>query len=85
MEDWKSSNKETLQLSGLVCVVLHNLCIERDDLVPRKFDLTSYRALNKRLSQEEVRNALALQSTNQRNFEVNKKMSSIKSSKRINC
>ena len=85
MEDWKSSNKETLQLSGLVYVVLHNLCIERDDLVPRKFDLTSYRALNKRLSQEEVRNALALQSTNQRNFEVNKKMSSIKSSKRINC
>ena len=85
MEDWKSSNKETLQLSGLVYVVLHNLCIERDDLVPRKFDLTSYRALNKRLSQEEVRNALALQSTNQRNCEVNKKMSSIKSSKRINC
>ena len=79
------TKKHHIALNSQFAVVLHNLCIERDDLVPRKFDLTSYRALNKRLSQEEVRNALALQSTNQRNFEVNKKMSSIKSSKRINC
>ena len=65
-------------------VVLHNLCIDRGDLVPRKFDLTSDHASNKRLSPDEVRDALALQSTNQENFEINKKTSSIKSSKSIN-
>ena len=35
------SNKETLRLYGLACILLHNLCIERGNLVPRKFDLTS--------------------------------------------
>ena len=35
---------------GLACVVLHNLCIELGDLVPRKFDLTLDHASNKRLS-----------------------------------
>ena len=60
------SNKETVKLYGLACVVLHNLCIERGDLVPRKFDLTSDHASNKRLSPEEVRDALALRSTNQK-------------------
>ena len=31
------SNKETVKLYGLACVVFQNLCIERGDLVPRKF------------------------------------------------
>ena len=79
------NNKKTVKLCGLACVVvLHNLCIDRGDLVPRKFDLTSDHASNKRLSPDEVRDALALQSTNQENFEINKKTSSIKSSKSIN-
>ena len=72
------SNKETVKLYGLACVVLHNLCIERGDLVPRKFDLTSNHASNKRLCSEEVRDALALRSTNQKNFEVNKKSQALK-------
>ena len=66
-------NKETVKLYGLACVVLHNICIERGDLVPRKFDLTLDHGSNKRLSPEEVRNPLALRNTNQKNFEVNKK------------
>ena len=66
-------NKETVKLYGLACVVLHNICIERGDLVPRKFDLTLDHASNKRLSPEEVRNVLVLRNTNQKNFEVNKK------------
>ena len=33
------SNKETVKLYELASVVLHNLCIELGDLVPRKFDL----------------------------------------------
>ena len=62
------SNKETVKLYGLVCVVLHNFCIERGHLVLRKFDLTSSHASNKRLSPEEVRDILALRCTNQKIF-----------------
>ena len=62
-----------MKLYGLVCVVLHNICIERGDLVPRKFDLTLDHASNKRLSPDEVRNVLVLQNTNQKKFEINKK------------
>ena len=58
--------------------MLHNLCIDRGDLVPRKFDLTSDHASNKRLSPDEVRYALALQSTNQKNFEINEKPQALK-------
>ena len=60
------SNKETLKLYGLACVVLHNLCIEHGDLVPRKFDLTSDHASNRRLSPVEVMDDLPLGSTNQK-------------------
>ena len=62
------SNRETAKLYGLSCVVLHNICIERGDLVARNFDLTLDHKSNKRLSQEEVRDALALRSTNQKNL-----------------
>ena len=73
------NNKKTVKLYGLACVVvLHNLCIDRGDLVPRKFDLTSDHASNKRLSPDEVRDALVLQSTNQENFEINKKPQALK-------
>ena len=58
------TNKETLSLYGLACVVLHNICIERGDLVTRKFDLTSDHASNRRRSPEEVIDVLALGSTN---------------------
>ena len=47
---------------------MNNLCIERGDLVPRKFDLTLDHASNKRLSPEEVRDILALRN----NFEIDK-------------
>ena len=60
------SNKETLKLYGLACVVLHNLCIEHSDLVPRKFDLTSDHASNRRLSPVEVMDDLPLGITNQK-------------------
>ena len=58
--------------------MLHNPCIQRGDLVPRKFGLTLDHASNKRLSPEEVRNVLALQSTNQKKFKVNKKSQALK-------
>ena len=71
------SNKETMKLYGLASVVLHKLCIELGDLVPRKFDLTLDHAANKRLSPEEVRDVLALRKTKQKNFEINKKSASV--------
>ena len=71
-------NKETVKLYGLACVVVHNRCIERGDLVPRKFDLTLDHTSNKLLSLEEVRDALAWRSMNQGNFEVNKKSQALK-------
>ena len=72
------SNKETLKLYGLVCVVLHNLCFESGDLFPRKFDLTTDHASNRRLIPGEVMDVLALRSTNKKNFEVNKKSEALK-------
>ena len=48
--------------------MLHNLCIEHGDLVPRKFDLTSDHASNRRLSPVEVMDDLPLGSTNQKNL-----------------
>ena len=33
------SNKETVKIMGLACVILHNICIDKRDLVSRKFDL----------------------------------------------
>ena len=72
------SNKETVKLCGFACVVFYNLCIERGNLVPRKFNLTLDHASNKRFSPEEVRDVLALRNTNQKNFEVNKKSQALK-------
>ena len=72
------SNKNILKLYTLACVVLYNLCIEHGDLVPRKFHLTLDHASNRSLSQGEVMDVLALGSTNQKNFEVNKKSQALK-------
>ena len=64
------SNKDTVKLYGLASVILHNICIERGDLVPRAFDLTVENGSNKRRSPEEVREILCLTNTNQRNFDI---------------
>ena len=31
--------KETVKIMGLACVILHNLCIDKEDIIPRKSDL----------------------------------------------
>ena len=74
------SNKETAKLCGLACVVLHNLCIKRGYLVPRKIDWTSDHASNRFFSPGEVMDVLALGSMDQKNFKVN-----FKSLKSIHC
>ena len=77
------SNKEIVKLYGLAYVVLYNLCIERGDLVPRKLCLALDHASNKCLSPEEVKDALALRSTNQKNFQINKKSQALQVQKAL--
>ena len=78
------SNKETAKLFGLTYIIIHNLYIEGGDLVPRNLDLTLDHLSNKSRSPEKVRDALALQRANQRNFEVNKKPQTFKVRKALN-
>ena len=42
------SKKETVKVMGLACVVLHNLSIDKEDIIPRKFDLSYDHVTNKR-------------------------------------
>ena len=62
------SNKETVKIMGLACVVLHNICIDRKDIIPRKFDLTFDHVTNKRRDREELRDLLDLTNTNLKNY-----------------
>ena len=64
------SNKETVKIMGLTCVILHNICIDKGDLVPRKFDLTYDMASNKRRESNELRDLLDLTDSNVKNFET---------------
>ena len=67
------SHKDTVKAMGLACVVLHNICIEKGDLVPRNLDLTVDQATNKRRSRDEIRDLLALTGPRQyRNFQTDK-------------
>ena len=77
------SGKETVKLFGLSCVVLHNLCIELGDLVPRNFDLTLDHASNKRLSPEELRDVLALTNSRQKHFEIQRKSALVENLEKI--
>ena len=67
------SQKETVKVYSLACVVLHNICIDRGDLIPRKFDLTLNHAENKRMTSEEVRDMLSLTNLKQKNFGIDRK------------
>ena len=41
------SNKETVKIMGLACVILHNIYIDKGDLAPKNFNLTYDIASNK--------------------------------------
>ena len=34
------SKKKTVNIMGLACVVLRNLCIDKEDIIPKKFNLS---------------------------------------------
>ena len=44
----RQSDKETLIDMALACMVLHNICIDREDLIPKAFDLRYESADNNR-------------------------------------
>ena len=58
------SSKETAKIMGLACVVLHNLCIDKGDFIPRKFDLTFDHMTNKHRDRTELRDILHLTNSN---------------------
>ena len=63
------SNKENVKIMGLTCVILHNICIDKGDLVPRKIDLTYNVASNRRESNQ-LGDLLDLTDSNVKNFKT---------------
>ena len=57
---------------GLACVVLHNICNEKGDLIPRKLDLTFDDVTNKRRNSDDVRDLLDLINTGSKNYLLGK-------------
>ena len=66
----RESNKETVKIMCLTCVILHNICIDKGNLVPRKFNLTYDMASNKRRESNELRDLLDLTDSNVKNLET---------------
>ena len=64
------SNKKTVKIMSFTYVVLHSICIDKADLVPRKFGLTHDMASNKRRESNGLRNFLHLTDCNVKNFET---------------
>ena len=55
---------------GLACVVLHNLCIDQEDIIPRKFDLSYDHVTNKRSDRVELRDMLNLTNSRLKNYDT---------------
>ena len=54
------SQKESVKKMGFTCLVLHNLCIELGDMIPRNWDMTVDHATNKRRPQNEIQDVLLM-------------------------
>ena len=65
------SNPETLKRFGLASIVLHNICIEMGDIIPRNIDLTIDPSSNKRRPRNELREVLQMTDINQRHLGTN--------------
>ena len=58
------SQKGSVKKLGLACLVLHNLCIELGDMIPRNWDMTVDHATNKRIPQNKIRDVLLMNNIN---------------------
>ena len=64
------SKKGTVKIMGLACVVFHNLCIDKEDIIPRKFDLSYDHVTNKRSGRAELRDMLNLTNSRLKNYDT---------------
>ena len=62
--------KETVKIMGLACVILHNLCIDKEDMIPRKFDLSYDHITIKRRDRAELRDMLNLTNSRLKNYDT---------------
>ena len=64
------SKKEVVRSCSLSCVVLHNICMQRGDTMPRSWDLSLSTEENQRRNRQDVRDILMMRrcaSLNSRN------------------
>ena len=54
------SPPEIVRMVTLACIVLHNICIEREDTISRKLDLTFDPLTNNRRDRDEIRRLLLM-------------------------
>ena len=54
------SKTSELTVAALACMVLHNICIDREDTLPRKLDLTIDPTTNQRRSRAKIRELLQM-------------------------
>ena len=74
------SSKEPVKAMDFVAVVLHNICLEMGDILPRSMDLTIDPATNKRRDREEVAAILDLTDRRQKNYTRDKTTTAIRES-----
>ena len=64
------SKRETVKILGLSCVVLHNLYIDKEDIIPGKIDLSYDDVTNKRRGRAELRDMLNLTNLRLKNYDT---------------
>ena len=64
------SKRETVKILGLACFVQHNLCIDKEDIIPRKIDLSDDDVTNKRRDRAELRDMLNLTNLRLKNYDT---------------
>ena len=52
------ASQESLKINILACIVLHNICIEKGDLITQNLDFTYDSVTNRKRSSEELRDIL---------------------------
>ena len=51
-------SQESLKINILACIALHNICIEKEDLITQNLDFTYDSVTNRKRSSEELRDIL---------------------------
>ena len=63
------SKKEIVKILGLPCDILHNLCIDKEDIIPRKLNLSYDHITNKCRNRVELRDMLNLTNSKLKNYD----------------